>query len=358
MNEYQTQGDVDQIARDLDRTRSGIEETLHSMEQKFSSQYVFDRLHEYFPPDTVKTYVHNFSSTVAANPIPAALLGVSVAWLILGGTGRSRNGGAKVYESSAYDADVPFNTGGAYESRSAYEDGGSGATEPHKSSHRIADTVREKAAAVSERIGAVRDKAGSATHQITSKVQQAKLRTQGTVGHMRDRVNHMRNTVDNMRTRASEQGRRLQGTYNWMLQEHPLALGVIGLAVGAVIGATLAETDAEHRTMGKVRDKMKDRLAETASGVAEELAERTEKTAERISGGASERGSQRSEFNAGTANSYAGGYQASSSVGYGSDTSTKSAGMSGNGGAATTNPESKPGADKTNVSVRRVEGYT
>lgn len=302
MNGYQSTEDVEQISRELDQTRADIEETLHTMEQKFSSQYVVDRLHEYIPEGTVSSYVRNLSSAVAANPIPATLMGVSIAWLMFGRNGRSH--------------------GVAYE------------TETHEGA-RLSSAVREKAAAVGERIGAVREKAGSATHQLGAKVEQARMRTRDRVSHMRESVGHMRDSVSNMRARASERGRQIQGTYNWMLQEHPLALGVIGLAVGAVIGATLSETEAENRTLGKARDTMRDRLVEKAGEVAEDVAERAEHAAQKLTGEAQTSGT--------------------SAAGYGVASATGSQSFTG---GATGVPSSATVSETTSGSERRVEGFT
>ena len=49
---------------------------------------------------------------------------------------------------------------------------------------------------------------------------------------------------------------RLQGSLQYMLQEQPLALAAIGIALGAAIGAALPSTERENQLLGQTSDKM------------------------------------------------------------------------------------------------------
>jgi hypothetical protein len=48
-----------------------------------------------------------------------------------------------------------------------------------------------------------------------------------------------------------------------MLQEHPLVLGSIGLAIGAALGAGLPPTRREDELMGEKRDELLEQAKET-----------------------------------------------------------------------------------------------
>ena len=49
-----------------------------------------------------------------------------------------------------------------------------------------------------------------------------------------------------------------------MLEEQPLVLGAVALALGAVLGATLPTTRIENRYLGPTRDDLQDRVGEYA----------------------------------------------------------------------------------------------
>jgi hypothetical protein len=187
MNGYQTRRHVDQMVHDLDLKRADLEGTLHSIEQKFSTHYFADRLQKYVEEGVVADYVRNLSSSIAANPLPTTLMGVSLAWLMLAGNSRAH----------------------AHEGPS------------------------------------IREKASSATHEMGARMKHARERT--------------------------------QDTYNWMVQEHPLALGMIGVAAGAALGAALPESRAEDEAFGPARDtimRKAERAMQAATAAAQEEAER------------------------------------------------------------------------------------
>jgi hypothetical protein len=55
----------------------------------------------------------------------------------------------------------------------------------------------------------------------------------------------------------------------WMLNEQPLLLGALGLALGAAIGALVPGTEMEDRLMGDTRDDLMGRARETAEDAYE-----------------------------------------------------------------------------------------
>jgi hypothetical protein len=65
----------------------------------------------------------------------------------------------------------------------------------------------------------------------------------------------MADRAHDARARARHYGSRARQGVLRTLDEQPLVLGAIGLAIGAAVGAALPPTEAEDRLMGDVRDE-------------------------------------------------------------------------------------------------------
>lgn len=79
--------DPEAIERDIERTRADMQDTLDALQRKLSPGQILDQALDYMqqgPGD----FVNILGTTIKHNPIPAALLGVSLGWLMLAGPRR------------------------------------------------------------------------------------------------------------------------------------------------------------------------------------------------------------------------------------------------------------------------------
>ncbi len=53
-----------------------------------------------------------------------------------------------------------------------------------------------------------------------------------------------------------------------LLDQNPLALGLIAIVIGALIGALIPETRKEHELMGPTRDQLAEKAQATVSDIA------------------------------------------------------------------------------------------
>jgi hypothetical protein len=208
---------VDQLQQDLEQRREAIDHTLDAIERRLSFREITANPLEYVQNSLLGEYGENLKDAVSSNPIPITLLGVSLAWLMMGGQRASARVGERLQESAA-------------EAGESLESG--------------AETVREKVQAGAETL---QEKARGAAERIRGGGESVAAGAR-----------------DSMR-----QARRGSEHYGRVLQEHPLALSFVGLALGAAMAALLPETQAENRLMGETRD----RLAEQASAKGERVME-------------------------------------------------------------------------------------
>jgi hypothetical protein len=72
---------------------------------------------------------------------------------------------------------------------------------------------------------------------------------------------------------ARQQLDRARGGWDSMLNEHPLALGAICLAIGAVVAAMAPRSEKEDRLMGQARDGMLDKAKQAGTEKLERMKE-------------------------------------------------------------------------------------
>lgn len=69
--------------------------------------------------------------------------------------------------------------------------------------------------------------------------------------------------------KAGELGTRAHETYDYYIEENPLAVGAVALAVGAAIGFAIPSTRYEGELMGEARSNLLQKAQETATDLAE-----------------------------------------------------------------------------------------
>jgi len=82
----------EQIEREIERTRQDTAATLAAIEERLSPSRLMDEAWSYLrTSDQGQTFVANLSATVRDNPIPVALLAISIAWLAIAGSRKDRS---------------------------------------------------------------------------------------------------------------------------------------------------------------------------------------------------------------------------------------------------------------------------
>jgi hypothetical protein len=239
MSEYQDTRSPEQIQRDIQQTRTEMSETLDAIRDKFSPGELLDQALRYFKSsnsgdrsgvgETASQWASSLGDTVRQNPVPVALIGAGLAWLMMGGGSRrtaSPEPRPHFYDAPVYDAyDTPVSM-----TRDAQEHSGG-----------LKERVGEMASGVQERMSAAGERVG------------------GMAASARERVGH---TADRLWHQARRQGGRTQETFNYLRDEQPLVLGALGFALGAALGAGLPPTHREDELMGETRDHMVQRAQE------------------------------------------------------------------------------------------------
>jgi len=238
--DVEAQKDPDTLEREIDQQRAEIGNIVHALESKLSPGQMIDTALGYAKGGGGE-FLHNLTDTVKANPVPTLLTSIGLVWLM---AGQNR--------------------------RPDYSD--SPSTGPS-----MTDKLAAKASGLKQQGTGIKDKAAQMSHSASSSLGNARHRVGDSSRHAAESLRH---TAD-----------RARGGFTQLLNEQPLALGAMGIALGALLAASVPPTRREDELMGQKSDeltgKIKDKAREgyaMASAEGEQLAGQVKHDLERDHG--------------------------------------------------------------------------
>jgi len=250
--------EADEVAAtraEIERTRADMSETVDAIQERLSPENLKEQAKDRVKEATVGRAQEAGSGiveTIRANPLPAALTGIGLGWLLVSargsGSGQMRYRDRRAYP---YDYDYPPSYGG----RTTTTSGGTSVPSP------------------GEALGRARDRVGESATQAQDRASEVASQAQ-------DRVS-------NLAEQARYQARRASGGFERMVRENPLAMGAVAIGAGAAVGLAIPQSTQEHEVMGEARDT----FVEKAQEKAHEAQERVQRVAEEAQSAAKEEAS-------------------------------------------------------------------
>jgi hypothetical protein len=250
--------DPQTLEREIDQTRAAMNQTLDSLERRLTAGQLVDQCLKFLGKSGGELG-KSLGNAVKENPMPALLTATGIAWMMFS-RGRARYGRSYDYESDIDYGETEYGNreeGTLSKMTDKIKSGGTGAPSQLMTSK---DAVRDT---VNRTTGVVKD----------------------TVNRTTDTV---RETISKTTNLAQFQGRRAREGFNSLMEEQPLVLGALGIALGAAIGAALPSTEQEDRMMGEARDKTLGKVKERGAETFERARETVKQTAEDVRQAATE----------------------------------------------------------------------
>lgn len=273
-----------ELEREVREQRADVERTLDAIQERLSPGQLVDQAMTYLRDGGGGEFVRNLGDSVKHNPVPVALIGVGIAWM-MASSGR-RNGypardhwieedfdefdDLEPYEASVYDTPGATYSGTPGAASPGLHEAGPGAAEPTSGAWSstatdedgdhagFADRAKATAEGARERAEELRQRARGAAHDARASAGEMSAEARAAMARARrglsDRARRTRES-------AGRYGRQARRGFLSTLDEQPLVLGAIGLAVGAALGSALPPTEREDRLMGDTRDRLKRRAA-------------------------------------------------------------------------------------------------
>ncbi len=211
-------------------------------------------------------FLDDLNEAIRANPLPAALIGMGVLWMFAGGN--------KTSVSDAVTSRAPRRAAKSI-IRGAEKAGESvmhGASEVGSTvtgaAYSAADGVKRAASTVGQAMtpSSFRGRSGDGSHD----------------GGDPDLGSMYGHSDDQASTRSMASG--VQNGISELMNDRPLLLGALGLALGAGIAASMPVSAAERKMMGKASGMVQDKVSDVAGQVKEMASAAIDETQSHVSG--------------------------------------------------------------------------
>jgi hypothetical protein len=308
-----------EMERDVEAQRERIERRIGEIQERLSPGQLLDEALGHVRHGGAR-FASTLGDDLASNPIPTALLGVSLAWLIAGANRPRVDGHHADGHLYATEPEHPYATigsgglrrvshtqqaAGDWISEFTDETGRkfkAGANEMgHRTGHFIDDAGRSVGGfidAAGNRITDFRDETGARMDEAMGWASHTWRNASDAVGRaaddamsgirkagegagqmasdaksgMRHLASDASRAAGDMQAQTEQLARSLMRTF----ENQPLVAGALAFAAGAAIGAVIPHTEEEDAAFGKAADDVKSKAAEVAEEFYEEGKERVE----------------------------------------------------------------------------------
>jgi ElaB/YqjD/DUF883 family membrane-anchored ribosome-binding protein len=281
----------DEIEQGLERTRARMDSRLTELQGRLSPGQILDDLMGYFRGSEGGDFARNLVASVKSNPMPAALTGISLAWLMaanprapseasskgLGARTTANTSNVQVYshdQSGTDDLEQRFRN--AERSVPRHPD-----DTDETYSMRVDDA---RGAVVGVKRGS-EDTAQSLGQRIQDALAAAKTSASETASSLRD---HASDAASQLATSAHGAGDQIaQGSKSAQamgsnvlatIADNPMLLGAIGLAVGALLGALVPQSEQEETALAGMAGQAR----KTAQNLGQEVMDRGGRVAHQV----------------------------------------------------------------------------
>lgn len=233
--------------------------------------------HTYYAPQQ-PGMVGRFVESVKENPIPAAIAGVSIGYMVMQGQGQNKGQQQTNYRYQSYNQQSMGQKAGDVMDRAGHKVGDVASNVGDKVGQ-VGDKVGQAAGNVGDTVGNIAGNVGSTVGNVAGTVGDTVGNVAGTVG---DTVGNIASgagdAVGNVAEGVQYQARQAKNQLQRMMDENPMMLGAVALAAGAAIGLLLPATQPEKQLMGEARDNLLDK----AQTVVQETVDKVSNVAQTV----------------------------------------------------------------------------
>jgi len=263
-----------EIERDAETERAELISTLGQLRENLKPANVIDEVMAGAQVN-VSDITDRIWRTARANPIPSVLIGLGAAMLL--GVGQKLKSHTGATGSLPASPTVPRSTAGA----------------PTASTlHTAGDRANAAKDRLSSRLDTIGAKASRAASQIADSADELKRQASRTLNRTTHsaREGYSSFSKDGIMTQYSRSRDQITHSIGKLLDDQPLVLAALGIAVGAAIGAAIPSSETEAQLMGDASGSVKHAARELALEQYSHLKETAAQTIDEVKRTAADRG--------------------------------------------------------------------
>jgi len=278
------------LQREIDADRQRIESRIDAIQERMSPGQLIDEALAYAKGSGGGEYLRNLGVSLKTNPLPVALMGVSMAWLMAkpGAASDTATSGSNVVERyPLYQTEglvrrigPPETESGVRYSHFSDDSGKRWKALTDENGRRAGDFIDEAGKTYrgfvdrsGKLIDQIADETGTMLDAASGWGSDTWARVKDTASHIGVRASNAASTLSERSASATttihEQTSKLNETILTHFRDQPLVGGALAFAIGAAIGAALPHTEAEDAFFGDAADEAKDSLSEEVSPMVE-----------------------------------------------------------------------------------------
>jgi ElaB/YqjD/DUF883 family membrane-anchored ribosome-binding protein len=204
--------------------------------------------------ETVNDVGTTIVDAVKANPVPAAMIGIGLGWLLI--SARQQRDSFRYGRGQA-----PYGAYGMEDDYEMLDRGGRFSAAEER--------AKDWARSAQSRIGQTTHHLQDRTSRLAREAQQ---RVGDTAHHLQDDagrwVDETQERLHQLRDQAGREARDAEAYVQRAMQDNPLAIGAVAFALGAATGLALPHTQREDQLLGSTRERLMDKVANAAARVA------------------------------------------------------------------------------------------
>jgi len=278
--------DSAQLEREVEEQRRRVENRIGEIRERLSPGQLVDEVLSY-TKDGGMNFAAGLGNTITANPLPAALLGISLVWL-MSGKGTNPLPQHEPRPQQRREPEYPYATATGGRMRrishaaddmgrwsSEFEDSGGKRykADSNELGHRLGAFVDD----TGRKFGGFIDEAG---HRVSDFQDEAGNRLDDAAGWASHRWHDVQAGIGAALEQAGQQAQHLaHGTQHQLeraggmvgsaFNSQPLVAGALAFAAGAALGSALPHTAQEDKLLGEAADKARREAADAASELYE-----------------------------------------------------------------------------------------
>lgn len=272
-NEPLIADDPDEIRQQISHTRALMGTTITEIGERLSPDYILDKAKTSVREATVGRFKdmsyeanrrvegmsNSVGDTVRANPLPVALIGLGLGWLLMSERSKRQSYDTRGYRTTGYRY---------YES----DEGPGRMDQARYRLNEAGEAVQDRAAEFGSRVGERAQQIGENVSETAQRTTEAVRDTAHRVGEtVGQRAEMAQERATDMGMQARNEAERLAAEARWraqagvqqtrqtfweVMENNPLTLGAVVLIAGAAVGAAIPSTEYENRLLGETRDRL------------------------------------------------------------------------------------------------------